>query len=72
MNKLIIKGSIPSFSDKDETVKLSIEVNHEKIKLDDLKRLLNKELVITLNDSQTNLDEFADEEESKGGEDNDN
>jgi hypothetical protein len=43
MNKLTIKGTIPSFSDKSETVKLTIEVNHEKIKLDDLKHLLDKE-----------------------------
>lgn len=61
MNKLTIKGTIPSFSDKNETVKLTIEVNHDKINLDDLKHLLDKELVISLDDSQTGLDEFIDE-----------
>jgi hypothetical protein len=65
MNKLTIKGTIPSFSDKSETVKLTIEVNHEKIKLDDLKHLLDKELIISLDDSQAQLDEFADK--GKGG-----
>ena len=68
MNKLTIKGTIPSFSDKNSIVKLSIEISDEKINLDELKRLLDKELVISLDDSQTSLDQFADEEES-GGED---
>ena len=64
MTTLKIKGKIPSFSDKDETVKLTIEVNHEEIKLDDLKHLLSTELVISLKDPQTGLDEFADETEA--------
>ena len=68
MNKLTIKGTIPSFSDKNSIVKLSLEISDEKINLDELKRLLDKELVITLNDPQTNLDKFKDEEET-GGED---
>jgi tetrahydromethanopterin S-methyltransferase subunit B len=66
MNKLTIKGTIPSFSDKNSIVKLSIEVSDEKINLDELKRLLDKELVISLDDSQTNLDEFPEEEEPGG------
>ena len=68
MKKLTVEGTIPSFSDKDETVKLTIEVNHEAIKLDDLKYLLKKELKITLLDPQTELEDFKGKEEA-GGED---
>ena len=66
MNKLTLKGTIPSFSDKSETVKLTIEVNHDKIKLDDLKHLHDTELVISLDDSQAQLDEFIDEAVDEG------
>ena len=70
MTEVKIKGTIPSFTDKSNVIKLFIELDDNTLSLDALKELLDKELVITLNDPQTNLNEFAEEEET-GGEGND-
>lgn len=54
--KLKTKGVITSLNIKGGEVRISIDVGMEDVAIDELKRMLDKEIFLTINDNQSKLE----------------
>lgn len=66
MTNKTIYGAITAIGLKGANVTLTIKASREDIQIDELKAYIDRDMEIIIHDTQTELDEFADKEETGG------